>query len=93
MNVVKISGEKIIATAKTPERGDYKIIGRISPSSLITMQYEGKGDRQPLGGVVIMTLNVRRNMMEGHWYEHTDTRKFVGGKTVWKKLPSTASPL
>lgn len=83
--VEKVAGEKIIARAQNTEYGNYELVGRLSKSSLLTMHYEGKGKRQPLGGVIILTLNPTRDRLNGYWYEYGPEGDIIGGKTEWVK--------
>ena len=72
-DIVRISrvwGEKLWARGINTEYGDYKITGRVSRSSLVTLHYEGVERRQPRGGVLIMKLNAMREEMNGYWYEY-----------------------
>ena len=85
VTIEKISGELIRAVANTPAVGKYRLTGRISQSSLVTFFYEGLDDRRPLGGVVILELNAKRNEMHGYWHEYGSKRIIVGGATLWKR--------
>jgi hypothetical protein len=92
-DLVKISkawGEEISGIGINNEYGDYKFNGRISRSLLVTLHYEGTEEKQFLGGVIIMELNVMRNEMRGYWYEYGRERKIIGGSTVWKKASKKA---
>jgi hypothetical protein len=82
----RTSAERIWATGRTHGVGSYRLTGRISQSYLVTFFYEGIDEtHRPLGGVVILELNAIRNKLSGYWYEYSDERKFVGGKTQWMK--------
>jgi hypothetical protein len=89
VDVQKIRGERITATAHTPVYGGYALTGRVTVSNLVTIHYEGYGERGLLGGVVILQLNATRTEMTGHWYEHTPERSFVGGTVIWRKCKNT----
>jgi len=91
VNIGKISGDRVRALADTPGVGGYRLEGRISQSSLVTLFYEGLADRRPLGGVVILKLNPIRNEMHGYWHEYGPEGAIIGGETQWKK--SAASPV
>jgi hypothetical protein len=69
----------------TPEYGDYTISGGLSRSNLVTLNYEGHGRRQPIGGVIILKLTLTRDRMEGQWWEYNTGEEFIGGSTTWKK--------
>ena len=85
VEIEKAWGEEIVATGINTQYGDYKIKGRVSRSSLITLRYEGMKQRQPLGGVLILRLNATRDEMTGRWYEYGREEKIVGGSTVWAR--------
>lgn len=87
VDLVKVAGERIKATANNAEYGNYVISGRVTPSGLITMHYEGQGDKRPLGGVVLLDLNASRRNAKGVWHELSASRKIVGGSTIWEKEP------
>ena len=81
-----ISAERIRAIGRTRGVGAYRLDGRISRSYLVTFFYQGIGSpRQPLGGVVILELNAGRNKLTGYWYEYSEDREIIGGKTEWTK--------
>lgn len=77
--------ERILAVGKNPESGNYVISGRLSPSHLVTLTYRGDDKKSLLGGVIILELNLTRDIMEGYWWEYDNHRKFIGGSTVWEK--------
>ena len=54
---------------------------------MVTLYYEGEDARRALGGVVILRWNPATRAMDGHWWEFTPERGFVGGSTEWKKQP------
>ena len=85
IKISKVWGEKLSATGVNTKYGDYKITGRVSRSSLVTLHYEGDDERQSLGGVVIMKLRATRDEMNGYWYEYGTEEKIAGGRADWKK--------
>lgn len=85
VTISKVRGEEFWGEATNTQYGAYKLRGRVSRSSLVTLHYEGVDQRQPLGGVVIMKLNATRDVMNGCWYEYGRGEKIVGGPTVWTK--------
>ena len=85
VSISRVRGEEVWARGINTQYGDYKITGRLSRSSLVTLHYEGVEQRQPLGGVIIVKLNATREEMNGYWYEYGRKEKIVGGPTVWKK--------
>lgn len=85
VTISKVRGEEFWAKATNTQYGAYKLRGRISRSSLVTLHYESVQQRQTLGGVVIMKLNATRDAMNGYWYEYGREEKIVGGATVWTK--------
>ena len=91
VNITELRGEVIRLTARNNEWGDYILSGRISKSNVVTLTYEGTGNKQPLGGVVILELMPTRDEMRGRWIEYTSARHLVWGTTTWRKLtPGTA---
>lgn len=85
VKIVKVSGDKVSATATNAEYGDYAISGRISRSGMITMHYEGEGPKTPLGGVILLNLNATRSKAMGIWHEFSESGEIVGGLTMWTK--------
>jgi predicted nucleotide-binding protein len=66
--------------------GNYDLVGRISPSGVLTFHYAGDARRQFSGGIVIMRLRTNsRAEMSGFWYEFDANREIYGGETIWKK--------
>lgn len=78
-------GDKIVASAKNPLAGSYRLVGRLSESLVLTLHYEGAGTLKPLGGVVLLELAPARETMAGYWMEYTENRGFIGGRTRWAK--------
>ena len=87
VDIFRVWGEKVWAKG-TNKVGNYRIAGRVSKSSLVTLHYEGIKQRQPLGGVVILKLNAMRTEMKGFWYEYGRRERIIGGPTAWNKEPS-----
>ena len=85
VQVTKVSGDKIAASAETPRVGKYSLSGRISASGLVTLSSSGADNRRFLGGVVIVKLNSARDTMRGHWNECDKEGVFWQGGTTWKK--------
>lgn len=85
VKVSKIRGDRVVAIGTNNAAGDYNISGRLSPSNLLTLTYEGTDRRSPLGGVIILELNATRDLMTGYWWEYGEKREFRGGATTWEK--------
>jgi hypothetical protein len=88
VEISRVWGEKIWAIGINTAYGDYRIVGRVSKSSLVTLHYEGVERRQPLGGVVILKLNAMRTEMTGSWYEYGRRERIIAGDTTWNREPS-----
>jgi hypothetical protein len=85
VTIQSISGERVKAVGVTPSIGRYRLTGRVSPSNLLTLFYEGVGDARLLGGVVILDVDAGGKEMKGYWYEYMKDRKCLGGTTRWRK--------
>jgi len=86
VTISKVRGERLWGLGDNTKYGGYKITGRVSPSLLVTLHYEGLNERQPLGGVVIMELYPTWDKMKGKWYEYGRKRMIIGGSTSWEKV-------
>jgi hypothetical protein len=85
VRIERVSGDKITATGENADAGTYRITGRILPSSVLTFSWTGDGEKQFLGGVAVVELDIKRTKMIGHWCQVTEDRKFVGGEVHLKK--------
>ena len=81
-----VRGERFTAYAQNTQYGNYRLSGRVSRSSLVTLYYEGEGPRQPIGGVVILDLSPTRDKMQGYWHELNPERQFEFGRVSWEKI-------
>jgi hypothetical protein len=86
VTIIRTRGEQFTADAQNTKYGNYRISGRVSRSSLVTLFYEGEGSRQPIGGVAILELAPTRNKMQGYWHELNPERQFETGKVSWVKV-------
>lgn len=84
VTINKVSGEAIRGVAYTRDVGPYRLSGRASESSRVTLFYEGLEGRRPLGGVIILELNAVRDEMRELWLEHHREGGLIGGATQWK---------
>jgi len=89
VRIERVSGDKITGTGENPESGSYRLKGRILRSSVLTFAWTGDGEKQFLGGVAVLELDIKRTKMSGRWCQVTEDRRFVGGEVEWKKQPSS----
>jgi hypothetical protein len=86
VTIIRTRDEQFTADAQNTKYGNYRISGRVSRSSLVTLFYEGEGSRQPIGGVAILELAPTRKKMQGYWHELNPERQFETGKVSWVKV-------
>lgn len=79
ITVKRVLGERLEGEGIFPELGPYRVQGRLTQSNLVTLTYEGIGEKRSLGGVIILQLNASRTEMEGHWIECNEDRSFLRG--------------
>ena len=85
VEIVKVAGEKITGIGRNAYAGDYKISGRLSPFSFLSLTYTGTDRKSLLGGVILLEINGSRDKMHGCWWEYTSEKEFCGGSTTWIK--------
>lgn len=82
----RVTEDVVYARGLNAKFDNYELVGRISPSGVLTFYYTGDARRQFSGGIVIMKLHTNsRAEMSGFWYEFDANREIYGGETIWKK--------